>query len=199
MSAVPAARRDPNEAVSFATATEFEEWLEAHHDRSAAIWLRIAKKGSDRPSITYEEAIEVALCFGWIDGQKASGDEEHWLQRFTPRSRRSRWSQINRTKAEQLIASGRMRPAGLAAIQLAQADGRWDAAYQGQRSATVPDDLQRELDQDPRAAAAFAELDARNRYAILWRIGDAKRAETRARRIAKYVEMLRRGERIHGG
>ena len=191
------AHGDPSEAAGFTTAAKFEAWLEANHERSGEIWLRIARKGSDRRSINYDEAIEVALCFGWIDGQKASGDEEHWLQRFTPRSARSRWSQINREGAEQLIASGRMRPAGLAAIQLAQADGRSEAAYRGQRSATVPDDLQRELDLDPRAAAAFAELDARNRYSIIWRLNDARRPATRARRLAQYLEMLRQGERLH--
>jgi uncharacterized protein YdeI (YjbR/CyaY-like superfamily) len=185
------------DVVQFATAAEFEAWLESHHDTRAGIWLKLAKKGADQPSITYPEAIEVALCFGWIDGRKAGHDDRHWLQRFTPRSGRSRWSQINRDKAEHLIAAGRMRPAGLAEIQAAQADGRWDSAYAGQRTATVPEDLQRELDSDPHAAAAFTELDSRNRYAIIYRINDAKRPETRASRIAKYLDMLRRGERIH--
>jgi uncharacterized protein YdeI (YjbR/CyaY-like superfamily) len=191
----------PHESVdeerSFATATDFETWLDAHHDGHPGIWLKIAKKGSSSRSVTYAEAIEVALCFGWIDGQKARCDDDHWLQRFTPRSSRSRWSKINRDKAERLIAAGRMRAAGLAEIQRAQADGRWAAAYEGQRAASVPDDLQRELDRDPTAAAAFAELDARNRYAIIWRLNDAKRPDTRARRMAKYLDMLRRGERIH--
>lgn len=188
----------PGEILRFATVTDFEDWLTANHDRSAGIWIMIAKKGTDEPSITYPAAIEVALCFGWIDAQKASHDDAHWLQRFTPRSRRSRWSEINRAKAEQLIAAGRMRPAGLAEVKRARADGRWDAAYQGQRTAEIPDELQRELDRDPHAATAFAELDARNRYAIIWRINDAKRPETRARRLAKYLDMLRRGERLHG-
>jgi uncharacterized protein YdeI (YjbR/CyaY-like superfamily) len=185
------------EVIQFATRTEFETWLEIHHQQSPGIWLMIAKKGSTVPSITYAEAIEVALCFGWIDGQKARHDDRHWLQRFSPRSARSRWSEINREKAEGLIAAGRMRPAGLDEVERARADGRWDAAYKGQRTASVPEDLQRELDRDPRAATAFAELDARNRYSIIWRINDAKRPETRERRIVTYLDMLRRGERIH--
>jgi uncharacterized protein YdeI (YjbR/CyaY-like superfamily) len=185
------------ELIRFATAADFERWLEANHDRSAGVWLEIAKQEAREASITYSEAIEVALCFGWIDGQKGRGDDEHWRQRFSPRSRRSRWSQINRDKAEQLMAAGRMRPQGLAEVERARADGRWEAAYHGQRTATVPEDLQRELDADPVAAAAFAALDARNRYSIIWRLNDAKRSETRARRLAKFLDMLRRGERIH--
>lgn len=184
--------------LRFATAADFEAWLNATHDRDPGIWLEIAKKASHDRSVTYAEAIDVALCFGWIDGQKRRGGDEHWLQRFTPRSSRSRWSKINRDKAQRLIAAGRMRPAGLAEIERARADGRWAAAYEGQRRATIPDDLQRELDRDPKAGAAFAELDAQNRYSIIWRITDAKRPETRARRVAKYVDMLCGGERIHG-
>ena len=157
----------------------------------------IAKRGSTDPTVTYSEAIETALSFGWIDGQKARGDDEHWLQRFTPRSDRSRWSRINRDKAEQLIAAGRMRPPGLTEVERAQADGRWDAAYEGQRTARIPNDLQRALDADVAAAAAFANLDARNRYSIIWRLNDAKRPETRARRLATYLDMLRRGGRLH--
>jgi uncharacterized protein YdeI (YjbR/CyaY-like superfamily) len=184
--------------LRFGTAADLEAWLEANHDGNPGIWLEIAKTGSRDRSVTYAEAIEVALCFGWIDGQKRRGDDDHWLQRFTPRSARSRWSKINRDKAEQLIAAGRMRPAGLSEVERARADGRWDAAYEGQRTATIPDELARELDRDPKAAAAFAALDAQNRYSIVWRINDAKRPETRARRVAKYLDMLRRGERIHG-
>ena len=182
----------------FASQADFEAWLEDQHARSDGVWLQIAKKGSPHATVTYEEAIEAALRFGWIDGQKRRGDDEHWLQRFTPRSSRSRWSQINRDKAEQLIAAGRMRPAGLTEVDRARTDGRWAAAYEGQRGAAIPDDLAHELDRDPKAAAAFAELDAQNRYSIVWRINDAKRPETRARRVAKYLDMLRRGERIHG-
>jgi uncharacterized protein YdeI (YjbR/CyaY-like superfamily) len=185
------------QVIQFATSTDFETWLDANHDQNSGIWLMIAKKDSARQSITYAEAIDVALCFGWIDGQKARGDSEHWLQRFTPRSTRSRWSEINRDKAEELIVARRMRPAGLAEIERAKSDGRWDAAYKGQRTASIPADLQRELDRDPEAAGAFAGLDARNRYSIIWRINDAKRPETRQRRITKYLDMLRQGKTIH--
>ena len=181
----------------FASQADFEAWLEDQHARSDGVWLQIAKKGSPHATVTYEEAIEAALRFGWIDGQKRRGDDEHWLQRFTPRSSRSRWSQINRDKAEQLIAASRMHPSGLAEVERAKADGRWNAAYAGQHSAGVPDDLREALDAEPGLAAAFAELDARNRYSIIWRLNDAKRPETRARRLAKYLDMLRRRERIH--
>jgi uncharacterized protein YdeI (YjbR/CyaY-like superfamily) len=194
---MPDAARPEEPVLRFAGQPDFEAWLEENHERGG-IWLAIAKGGSARPTVSYAEAIDVALCFGWIDGQKRRGDEEHWLQRFTPRSGRSRWSRINRDKAEGLIASGRMRPSGLDKVERARVDGRWDAAYEGQRKATVPDDLQQELDRDPRAAAAFDDLDSRNRYAIIWRLNDAKRPETRARRLKKYVEMLRRDETLHG-
>jgi uncharacterized protein YdeI (YjbR/CyaY-like superfamily) len=187
----------PGQVIEFASKAGFEMWLHANHGQNPGIWLMIAKRGATGQSITYAEAIEVALCFGWIDGQKARHDNQHWLQRFTPRLTRSRWSEINRDKAEELIAAGRMRPAGLAEIERAKADGRWDAAYKGQRTASIPEDLQRELDRDPEAAAAFTELDARNRYSIIRRINDAKRLETRQRRITKYLDMLRRGETIH--
>ncbi len=197
MTAAVEKRKAAGDVIEFASATAFEAWLEANHDRNAGIWLKLAKKGSNKPSMSYAEAVEMALCFGWIDGQKARHDEEHWLQRFTPRSNRSRWSEINRDKAERLIAAGRMRPAGLGEVERARADGRWDTAYAGQRNATVPEELQRELDRDPQAAAAFAELDAHNRYAIIWRINDARRPQTRARRVAKYLDMLRSGERLH--
>jgi uncharacterized protein YdeI (YjbR/CyaY-like superfamily) len=186
------------EVLRFATQADFEAWLADHHAESGGIWLEIGKKGATDPTVTYAEAIEAALCFGWIDGKKGRGDDAHWRQRFSPRSSRSRWSQINRDKAEQLVAAGRMRPSGQAEIDRARADGRWDAAYAGQGTATVPDDLQRALDADPGLAAAFADLDARNRYSIIWRLNDAKRPETRARRLTKYVDMLRRGERLHG-
>jgi uncharacterized protein YdeI (YjbR/CyaY-like superfamily) len=186
-----------DDVLRFATQASFEAWLEEHHASSPGIWLQIARKNATAPTVTYAEAIEAALCFGWIDGQKKRGDDAHWLQRFTPRSKRSRWSQINRDKAEQLIAAGRMRASGQAEVDRARADGRWDAAYAGPGTATVPEDLQRALDADPHIAAAFAELDSRNRYAIIWRLNDAKRPETRERRLAKYLDMLRRGERLH--
>jgi len=186
--------RPADATLAFADQGEFESWLETNHANTAGLWLQLAKKGSGQPSVTYAQAVEVALCFGWVDGQKAKGDERHWLQRFTPRAGRSRWSRINREKAEQLIAAGRMRPAGLAQVQQAKDDGRWERAYEGQRNAAVPPELQRGLDNDQRAARAFAKLNASSRYSVIWRINDAKRPETRARRVAKYLKMLSSGE-----
>lgn len=185
------------ETLAFASAAELEAWLEREHAREAGIWLKLAKKDAGVATVTYEEAVELGLCFGWIDGQVRRFDERFYLQRFTPRRRASRWSKINREKAEALIAAGRMRPAGLAQVQAAKADGRWEAAYDGARTATVPEDLQAALDANPAARDAFATLSGANRYAILYRVQDAKRPETRARRIAQYVELLARGETPH--
>lgn len=182
----------------FATPAELEAWLDGDGAGLDGLWLKIAKKGSGVKSVSYGEALEVALCFGWIDSQKRGLDEKHFLQRFTPRRPRGRWSRINREKAEALIEAGRMRPVGLAEVEAAKADGRWDAAYEGQRSAAVPVDLQRELDASPAAREFFATLDSANRYAIVYRLGEAKKAETRERRLRKFVEMLERGEKIHG-
>jgi uncharacterized protein YdeI (YjbR/CyaY-like superfamily) len=181
----------------FADSGALEAWLEKNHDSSAGLWLKIAKKGTGKRSVTYAEALELALCFGWIDSQKRGLDEEYFLQRFTPRRPRGRWSKINREKSEALIAAGRMRPAGLAEVEAAKADGRWDAAYAGQRTAEVPADLQRELDARPAAAEFFAGLDSANRYAVIYRLNDAKRPETRERRLRNFVAMLERGEKIH--
>jgi uncharacterized protein YdeI (YjbR/CyaY-like superfamily) len=181
----------------FAGREEMEEWLEENHASSNGIWLKIAKKGAAEPSATYEEAVELSLCFGWIDSQVRRFDDQHYLQRFTPRRPRGRWSKINRKKAEALIAAGKMRPSGLEEIEAAKADGRWEAAYEGQRTATVPPDLQRELDANPKAAAFFAALSSANRYAIIYRLDDAKKPETRERRLKKFVDMLERGEKIH--
>ena len=178
-------------------AEAWRAWLESHHGDHPGVWLVLHKKGGQTTALAYGQALDEALCFGWIDGQIARRDEASYRQRFTPRRPNSRWSARNVEHVARLIRAGRMRPAGLAAVERARADGRWDAAYEGQRTASVPDDLQRELDDDPAAAAAFAELDARNRYAIIWRINDARRAETRQRRIAMYLDMLRRGERLH--
>jgi uncharacterized protein YdeI (YjbR/CyaY-like superfamily) len=182
----------------FATAADLEAWLEENFDKSDGLWLKIAKKGALEPSVTYAEALGLALCFGWIDSQKRGYDEEHFLQRFTPRRPRGRWSRINRDKAEELIAAGAMRPAGLAEVDAAKADGRWEAAYEGQRTAKVPDDLQRELDANEAAREFFASLDGANRYAIVYRLNEAKKPETRERRLRKFVAMLERGEKIHG-
>jgi uncharacterized protein YdeI (YjbR/CyaY-like superfamily) len=181
----------------FAGPPELEAWLEENHASADGAWLKIAKKGSPEPSVTYAEALELALCFGWIDSQKRGFDETHFLQRFTPRRPRGRWSKINREKAEALIDAGRMRPAGLAEVEAAKADGRWEAAYEGQRTAQVPPDLQRELDANPAAAEFFATLAGANRYAILYRLDEAKKPETRERRLRKFVAMLERGETLH--
>jgi uncharacterized protein YdeI (YjbR/CyaY-like superfamily) len=186
------------EVILFASPTEFEAWLKESHAASEGIWLKIAKKGSGVESVTYAEALELALCFGWIDSQKKGFDEKHFLQRFTPRRPRGKWSRINRDKAEELIAAGAMRPAGMAEVEAAKADGRWEAAYEGQRNATVPEDLQRELDRNDAAREFFATLDSANRYAIVYRLNDAKKPETRERRLHKFVAMLERGEKIHG-
>jgi uncharacterized protein YdeI (YjbR/CyaY-like superfamily) len=183
--------------VLFHDAAAWETWLDEHHASSRGAWLRLAKKGSGLASVTYAEALDVALCYGWIDGQKKAYDEVSWLQKFTPRGRRSVWSRINRDKVAALTEAGRMRPAGVAAVEAARADGRWDAAYDPPSTATVPDDLAAALEANPQAAAFFATLNGANRYAILWRIQTAKRPETRARTIAKMVGMLERGEKLH--
>lgn len=181
----------------FATPPDLEAWLEENYAASDGLWLKVAKKGSGEKSVTYAEALELALCFGWIDSQKRGFDEKFFLQRFTPRRPRGRWSRINRDKAEELIAAGSVRPAGMAEIEAAKADGRWKAAYEGQRTAKVPDDLQRELDANQAARVFFAALDSANRYAIVYRLNDAKKPETRERRLRKFVAMLERGEKIH--
>ncbi|MEV5396025.1 YdeI/OmpD-associated family protein [Streptomyces cellulosae] len=183
--------------LGFSTQEEFEAWLEEHQGDAEGLWLRIPRKGSGLKAVDYATALESALCFGWIDGQKRSLDETYWVQRFTPRRARSRWSAVNRQKAIELIERGRMRPAGLREVERAKADGRWEAAYAGQRSAVVPDDLRAALDAAPGAAEFFDSLDSRNRYAILHRIEEAKRAATRAARIKKFVAMLTRGEKLY--
>ena len=181
----------------FTSARAFEAWLKKHHANSDGLWLRIARKGAQEPSVTYAEAVELALCFGWIDGQKKGLDEQHFLQRFTPRRPRSVWSKINIAKVATLIETGRMQPAGQAQVDAAKADGRWARAYEGARTSTVPDDLQAALDATPAAKEFFATINASNRYAVLWRVQTAVKPETRARRIPKLVEMLARGEVVH--
>ncbi len=175
--------------LTFASAAEWEAWLEENHD-SDGVWIKMAKKASGIESVRYPEVLDIALCFGWIDGRREALDDRWFLQRFTPRRPRSNWSKINRGKAEQLIGDGRMQPAGLREVERARADGRWDAAHDAPSVATVPDDLQRALDENPAAAAFFATLDSRNRFGILYQVQDAKRPETRARRIEKFVTML---------
>jgi uncharacterized protein YdeI (YjbR/CyaY-like superfamily) len=182
---------------AFGSAIDWQAWLEAEHATSDGIWLKIGKRTAPEASVSYAEALEIALCFGWIDGQKRGLDADHWLQRFTPRKSGSRWSKINTAKADALIAAGRMRPAGQREVDEARADGRWDTAYHGQRASTVPDDLRQALDLNPAAAEFFTSISSVNRYAIVYRIGSVKRAETRARKIAQYVQMLAEHKTIH--
>ena len=188
---------DPLPVMSFESTDAWDAWLAAHHADSSGLWLKIAKKGAAGRTISYSQALDVALCHGWIDGQKGRHDDEFWLQRFTPRKPASKWSKINTERAEALIASGRMRPAGLREVERAQADGRWEQAYESQSRVTVPEDLARALAANERARAFFATLDSANRYAILYRIGTAKKPETRARRIDTYVAMLSEHKKIH--
>ncbi|MGN6172066.1 MAG: YdeI/OmpD-associated family protein [Streptosporangiaceae bacterium] len=183
--------------VSFESTDAWDAWLTAHAADSPGLWLKIAKKGSAGRSISYSDALDVALCHGWIDGQKGRLDDEYWLQRFTPRKPGSKWSKINTERAAALIASGRMRPAGLGEVERAQGDGRWEQAYESQSRVTVPEDLARALAANQRARAFFATLDSTNRYAILYRIGTAKRPETRAKRIDAFVAMLSEHKKIY--
>ena len=180
----------------FATPVELEAWIDDHGEESDGIWLKFAKKDSGIESVVYAEAVEIALSHGWIDGQAKRLDDDHYLQRFTPRRSRSKWSRINREKAERLIAEGRMRAGGLREIERAKEDGRWEDAYDSPSTATVPDDFQAALDAEPAAAEFFASLGSTKRYSFLYRITDAKRPETRAKRIAEYVELLARGETL---
>jgi uncharacterized protein YdeI (YjbR/CyaY-like superfamily) len=181
----------------FAKPSDWQAWLAANHRCSQGEWLRLGKKGSGLRSVTYVEALEVALCYGWIDGQKLGESEQAWLQRFLPRSARSIWSRINREKAQALIATGRMQPAGHAAIEVANKNGNWEAAYESSKAATVPPDFQVALDASPQARDFFDSLDRANRYAILFRIRTVKKPETRARKIQEFIQMLTRQERIH--
>jgi uncharacterized protein YdeI (YjbR/CyaY-like superfamily) len=189
--------KDELPIIAFASPGAWDAWLRERHATATGLWLKLAKAGAGIDSVTYAEAVEIALIHGWIDGQKAKFDDAHWLQRFTPRGPRSRWSRINRDKALELIERGAMRPAGMREVERARADGRWDAAYEGQRTAGVPDDLRVALERNAAAAAFFATLDAANRYAVLYRIQDAKLAATRARRIERYVAMLAEQKTLH--
>lgn len=172
-------------------------WLNENHASSPGVWLQFAKKGADVASVSYDEAVEIALCFGWIDGQKRAHDDQFWLQKFTRRSGKSVWSKINRDKALALVKAKKMKPAGLKEIERAKLDGRWDAAYDSSSKAAVPSDFQSALDGNARAKAFFETLDGRNRYAVLYRIQTAKTVETRAKRISQFVLMLARHEKIH--
>lgn len=183
--------------LKFSSQAEWERWLGRNGGASTGAWLRLAKKGADEATVTYKEALESALCHGWIDGKKQTESAHYWLQRFTPRAAGSIWSKLNKERAEALIAAGKMRPAGLREIEKARKDGRWQAAYTSAGNSTVPDDLQAALAAKPRAAKFFATLNSRNRYALLFRIQNAKKPETRARKIEEFVEMLGRGETFY--
>ena len=176
---------------------DWERWLTSHHESSLGVWLMIAKKGSALTSVSYADALETALCHGWIDGQKQAHDSEAWLQKFTPRRGRSIWSKINRKKAEQLIASGRMTQAGLRAIENAKRNGQWENAYDSAKGSTIPEDFLAALAKNRKAKGFFETLNSANRYAILFRIQTAKKTETRARRIEQFIRMLERHEKIH--
>ena len=183
--------------VLFEHREDWAVWLDKNQAASSGVWLKLAKKASGLKSVSYAEALEVALCYGWIDGQKKSYDESSWLQKFTPRGVKSIWSKVNREKAQELIRSGQMKPAGLKAVESARQDGRWEAAYDSPGSATVPSDFQAELDKNVKAKAFFATLNSRNRYAILFRIQTAKKAETRIKRIEQFIRMLEKNEKLY--
>jgi len=182
--------------LPFENKKKWADWLARQHDKSTGLWLKLAKKNSGIPSITYDEALEVALCYGWIDGQKGSFDEQYWLQKFTPRGPKSIWSKINTEKAETLITSGKMNPAGLRAIEAAKKDGRWEAAYASQKNISIPEDFQAALDKNQKARIFFATLKSAERYSFLFRIQTAKKPETRAKRIRQFIEMLEKSEKI---
>lgn len=186
-----------HDVLSLVSSRSWEAWLTDHHATSSGVWLKIVKKSSVMKGLSYEEALDAALCFGWIDGKKNAFDSDYWLQRFTPRTPRSKWSRINVERAVRLTEHGKMKTPGLTQIARAKADGRWEVAYEPQSAASIPDDLLRALDKNRKARAFFESLDSRNRYSILYRIQEAKKPETRARRIAMYVAMLNDGQKIH--
>jgi len=183
--------------LPFASHSKWANWLAKEHDKSAGAWLKLAKKDTGISSVKYQEALDIALCYGWIDGQKKGFDDNYWLQKFTPRGPKSIWSRINTEKAESLILSGQMKPAGLKAIETAKADGRWAQAYDSQKNISVPEDFQAALDKNKKAKAFFATLNSANRYAVLFRIQTAKKAETRTNWIEKLIKMLGENEMIH--
>lgn len=188
---------DGKPIVEFARKSTWMAWLKSNHDKSSGVWVRLAKKGSDLTSVSRVDALDVALCYGWIDGMAKSEGDSTWLQKFTPRTKRSIWSKKNRENVQRLIDGGEMQPPGMAEIERAKSDGRWDAAYDSPRTIEVPEDLRKALETNKKARKCFENLDSRNRYAILFRIHNAKRAETRAKRVRQFVEMLDRGEKIH--
>lgn len=181
----------------FASQDAWEQWLETYHERSHGIWVKISKKDSERTTVTYSEALDVALCYGWIDAQKKPYDQEMWLQKFTPRRPNSGWSKVNVDKVTQLVASGKMKPSGMKEVNAAKEDGRWDAAYESQRNFTVPEDFQHELEKNSQAKEFFETLNRQNRYAIYYRIQTAKKPETRKARVDKFIEMLANSQKLH--
>lgn len=185
------------ETMLFPSQAAFAQWLAAHHDGSAGVWLQHAKKGAPIPTVSYQEALEVALCFGWIDGQKRSLDVHHYLQRWTPRRPRSLWSKVNREKVLRYIEEGKMQPSGMAEIARAQKDGRWDAAYDSSSTATIPPELQAAFAEHPGAAEFFATLNAQNRYAVLFRVQTAITPATKTRKSREYAAMLARHEMLN--
>lgn len=181
----------------FGDQLSWHNWLEENHNQTKGVWLKIAKKSSGKTSVSYDNALKEALCYGWIDGQKQSYDNEYWLQKFTPRGTKSIWSKVNVIKAEELIKSGMMQTPGSKAIELAKKDGRWKSAYDSPSVATVPIDFQKALEENPKAKQFFETLNKANTYAIYWRIHTAKKSETRKARIKKFIDMLNRGEKLH--
>lgn len=190
-------RKSELPTLTFKNQKAWATWLDKNHTKSSGIWLRIGKKGSPIKSVSYLEAIEVALCYGWIDGQKEKFDSSSWLQKFTPRGEKSIWSSINRGKAKVLIRSGQMKPAGMKAVELARKNGRWEGAYDSPARSKIPSDFQTELDHNPDAQSFFDTLNRQNRYAILFRIQTAKKAETRARKIEQFIRMLMNQEKLY--
>jgi len=183
--------------LPFENKKKWADWLAKQHDKSAGVWLKLAKKATGIPSVTYAEALDVALCYGWIDGQKGSFDEQYFLQKFTLRRPKSIWSKINTEKVARLIESGEMKPAGLKAIEAAKKDGRWDAAYASQKNISMTEDFQAALNKNKKAQAFFDTLKSSDRYSFLFRIQTAKKAETRAKRIQQFIEMLEKNEKFH--
>jgi len=181
----------------FKTQEDWYAWLKDNHSQSQGVWLKHAKKSSDKVSVSYQEALEEALCYGWIDSQKQAHNTDYYLQKFTPRGPKSIWSKINVAKVESLIEMGKMQPSGLSAVNVAKQDGRWDNAYDSPSASGVPEDFQAALDKNPKAKQFFDTLNKTNVYAFCWRVQTAKKPETRMARIEKFIEMLNRGEKLH--
>ena len=183
--------------IAFAQQADFEDWLEKNQGTTSGIWLMIAKKHSGIASVSYQEAVDSAICYGWIDGQKRAYDDSYFLQGFTPRRARSVWSKVNLERVDRLIKDGRMRPAGLREVEAAKADGRWESAYHPSSTSEVPSDLQAAIDANPAAKAFFPTISKANRYGLIYRVNDAKRPETRQRRIEQFVQMLAEHRTLH--